>query len=783
MRKNTKKVDIIIIAVILLLIAGGIMLAFLSDDDRPDVSVIAADTNGDGTVTYIDYAGKTIGVGTGSMFDVLVEKNIPGVKLMYFNTYTDMVTALESGKVDAVCVDEPVIKYIMSTEDHAVDYLDEPIEEYNYGFAFPKTEAGKKLRDKFNEFLKKIKTDGTLREMENKWFSPDKSGHTLPEINNQGAEHGVLRLAVEALITPFAYLEGNRIVGYEVDIAYSFCKEYGYGLEVTDMSFNAIIPALNTGMSDFGCSSMNITEERAESVYFSEPDYVAGAVLAVRSSDVAKNSSAVTADMPISYFGDKRIGILTGSAYEPVAQKVFPDAEYMYFDVASDLALAAVSGKIDGYLMASDQAETMIAENPELFWLKEAAEDTAYAFAFPKTENGAVLRDKINAFLKKIKADGTMDALLKKWTEGEIEQSVDLTGFTGENGVLSIACDGTTPPWEYTYNGEVTGYEIELVAMFCREYGYIPDFDTMTFSAVIPGISTEKYDMAAANISVTAERAESVYFSDKESGSTVVFVTAAVGAESPQNAGNVGFLDSIVSSFEKNFIREDRWKLILEGIGTTCFITVMSALLGSVLAFLVCMFRRTGSRLANAISNIYVKLLQGTPVVVLLMILYYVILGKSGLEAVWVAIIGFTLNFGAYASEVMRSGIESIDGGQREAALALGYNENQAFFRFIFPQAAVRFLPVYKQEIVSLLKSTSIVGYIAIQDLTKMSDIIRSRTYEAFFPLIATAIIYFILAWVISLILKLVMKAFDRRHTARTRRKKETFRGQSGAAK
>ena len=106
----------------------------------------------------------------------------------------------------------------------------------------------------------------------------------------------------------------------------------------------------------------------------------------------------------------------------------------------------------------------------------------------------------------------------------------------------------------------------------------------------------------------------------------------------------------------------------------------------------------------------------------------------------------------------MRSGIESIDDGQREAALALGYNENQAFFRFIFPQAAVRFLPVYNGEIVSLLKSTSIVGYIAIQDLTKMSDIIRSRTYEAFFPLIATAIIYFILAWIISLILKFVLK-------------------------
>ena len=117
----------------------------------------------------------------------------------------------------------------------------------------------------------------------------------------------------------------------------------------------------------------------------------------------------------------------------------------------------------------------------------------------------------------------------------------------------------------------------------------------------------------------------------------------------------------------------------------------------------------------------------------------------------------------------MRSGIDSIDAGQREAALALGYSENQAFFRFIFPQAVVRFLPVYNGEIISLLKGTSVVGYIAIQDLTKMSDIIRSRTYEAFFPLIATAIIYFVLAWIISLILRFILKRVSpksKKHTS-----------------
>ncbi|MBQ3841726.1 MAG: ABC transporter permease subunit [Ruminiclostridium sp.] len=749
MRRNTKKVDFIIIAVIMLLIAGGIMVALVSSENEAS-----------GKHEYMsldDLKDKNIGVMIGSVYESFIEKNMPDTKISFFEKASDMVAAVSAGKIDGFASSDVQAERLIE-ENTGLKILSGSSAKTDVAFAFPKTDKGGALRDEFNEFLSGISSDGTLEALLNKWLSSGGS-HTM-DIPELSGRNGTLRMATTGTYEPYTYITDGKKVGLDIELAYSFCEKYGYGLEIEIMDFGALIPALASSTYDFAGANITVTEERAESVYFSD-SYTSNYI-----AFVVKGNSTVTENTPLSYFGDKKIGILTGSAYEPVAQKVFPDAEYMYFDVSSDLALAAVSGKIDGYLMATDQAETMIAENPDLFWLKEAAEDTAYAFAFPKTENGAVLRDKINAFLKKIKADGTMDVLLKKWTEGEIEQSVDLTGFTGENGVLSIACDGTTPPWEYTYNGEVTGYEIELVAMFCREYGYTPDFDTMTFSAVIPGISAEKYDMAAANISVTAERAESVYFSDKESGSTVVFVTAAVGAESPQNAGSVGFLDSIVSSFEKNFIREDRWKLILEGIGTTCFITVMSALMGSVLAFLVCMFRRTGSRLANAISNIYVKLLQGTPVVVLLMILYYVILGKSGLEAVWVAIIGFTLNFGAYASEIMRSGIESIDGGQREAALALGYNENQAFFKFIFPQAAVRFIPVYKQEIVSLLKSTSIVGYIAIQDLTKMSDIIRSRTYEAFFPLIATAVIYFILAWVISLILKVVLIGFDKRKRA-----------------
>ena len=409
--------------------------------------------------------------------------------------------------------------------------------------------------------------------------------------------------------------------------------------------------------------------------------------------------------------------------------------------------------------------------NSELTYLKEVFMKIPYGFAFQKADGKNELRDRMNDFLAKIQADGTYDEIVDTWFgEDESKKTVEFPAEGGQREIRYITAS-TMQPYSYIKDGKNAGLEVDIIARFCREYGYGLKIDSADFAGLIPAISSGTYDVASGNIMITEERAKSVDFSSVYYTTDAVAVVrkeAAAGAgsaaaEEGTPAEKQSFLESIKESFDKNFVREERYKLILEGIGTTCIITVLSVLAGSLLAFLICLFRRTDSLLAEKIANIYVKLLQGTPMVVLLMILYYVVFGKTGLSAMWVAVIGFSLNFGAYVSETLRSGIESIDPGQREAALALGYTENQAFFRFIFPQAALRQIPVYRGEIVSLLKNTSIVGYIAIKDLTKMSDIIRSRTYEAFFPLIVTAVIYFLLAFVIGLILKLVLGLLDPR--------------------
>jgi len=149
------------------------------------------------------------------------------------------------------------------------------------------------------------------------------------------------------------------------------------------------------------------------------------------------------------------------------------------------------------------------------------------------------------------------------------------------------------------------------------------------------------------------------------------------------------------------------------------------------------------------------------PMVVLLMILYYVIFGSVSIGGIVVAIIGFAFTFGSAVYGMLRMGVGAVDGGQYEAAYALGYSNRRTFYRIILPQAAPHILPAYKGEVVGLIKATSIVGYIAVQDLTKMGDIVRSRTYEAFFPLIAVTIIYFVLEGLIGFLVSRIGVCFS----------------------
>jgi len=239
-----------------------------------------------------------------------------------------------------------------------------------------------------------------------------------------------------------------------------------------------------------------------------------------------------------------------------------------------------------------------------------------------------------------------------------------------------------------------------------------------------------------------------------------VIIADAEGG-SQEGTDGKGFWPAFSDSFRRTFLTEERYLLVWQGVKVTLLISILSALFGTLLGFGICTMRRAKSAWACLPAKVFIRTVQGTPIVVLLMILYYIVFSSVDINPVVVAVIGFSINFAAYVSEMMRTGIDAVDKGQHEAAVALGFNRFQVFSKITLPQALRHELPVFKGEFVSMLKMTSVVGYIAIQDLTKMSDIIRSRTYEAFFPLIATALIYFAIAYAMTALLSLVELKID----------------------
>lgn len=213
--------------------------------------------------------------------------------------------------------------------------------------------------------------------------------------------------------------------------------------------------------------------------------------------------------------------------------------------------------------------------------------------------------------------------------------------------------------------------------------------------------------------------------------------------------------------FYLNFIADDRWKYIADGLAATLEITIVAVVIGIVLGFLVAIVRstydKTGKlKILNFLCNVYLTVIRGTPVVVQLMIIYFVICTSGDVSKLVVSMIAFGVNSGAYVAEIIRGGIMSIDNGQFEAGRSLGFNYIQTMRYIILPQVFKNVLPSLGNEFIVLLKETSVAGYIGMQDLTKGGDIIKSRTYDAFMPLIAVAIIYLALVLIFTKLLEIM---------------------------
>lgn len=209
----------------------------------------------------------------------------------------------------------------------------------------------------------------------------------------------------------------------------------------------------------------------------------------------------------------------------------------------------------------------------------------------------------------------------------------------------------------------------------------------------------------------------------------------------------------IGEDFYKCFIREDRYMLLLNGIGVTIKVSLVAALLGMVIGFVIAICNLSKNKLLNVFGKVYTDVIRGTPSVTQLMIIYFVVFASVHWEKWVIAAIAFSINSGAYVSEIIRAGILSIDKGQTEAGRSLGLTGAQTMRFIVVPQAVKNIFPALCNEFITLIKETAIVGYVGLMDIQKAGDFIKSATYQAFMPLIGTAVIYFVMIKILTLVL------------------------------
>lgn len=223
------------------------------------------------------------------------------------------------------------------------------------------------------------------------------------------------------------------------------------------------------------------------------------------------------------------------------------------------------------------------------------------------------------------------------------------------------------------------------------------------------------------------------------------------------------WFDKIVKMFEAAFVTGDRWKLYLNGLGVTLqiafFAAILGMIIGTALAFMKLSVKRNGKKTILAVlANIYIDVIRGTPAVLQLMIMWFIIFSNSK-NGIMIAVLSFGVNSGAYVAEIVRAGILAVDKGQMEAGRSLGLSKAQTMIYIVIPQAIKNVLPPIGNEFIVLLKETAIVGYVSLTDLTRVANQIASRTYEAFMPLIGAAVIYF----VVIKLLTILLEKFERR--------------------
>ena len=395
---------------------------------------------------------KVFAVPAGTAADQMVLDRFPEAGILYFNSVLHCALAVKEGKAHAAAYDLPVLTNIQANLD-GLTVLDEFIMDDQYGFAVRLDDQ--RLKEAMDRVLARIREDGTYDEMHNRWFPKQGDPGPMPDIPLNG-QNGVLNFGTAAVTEPMSYVFADQgVIGFDIEYARYIAQELGMELNIVNMEFGALLPALISGKVDMIGAGLSITEERAKSVLFSEPYYKGGLAVIVRSG-----SEAGTFDKRKQSGNErsKTLAVLLGSSHENYAREHYSEDQLMQYQTVPDLLLALKQGKTDAAFFATEMLEHVFRENPEIGILAEDVFFEPLGIIFHQENNS--LRLQFNDFLKEIRQNGVYDDMIHRWIENSGTVMPEIAQH-GENGDLPVAIVGNIGlPFTSLIDGKLAGFDI-----------------------------------------------------------------------------------------------------------------------------------------------------------------------------------------------------------------------------------------------------------------------------------------------------------------------------------
>lgn len=449
---------------------------------------------------------------------------------------------------------------------------------------------------------------------------------------------------------------------------------------------------------------------------------------------------------------DVTIGVAEGYIFGEVVEKEYPDAKLLYFADREDVYRALEMGDVDG--VADDEAIIRaIMRSTDLFTLTEGyVEPSDYAFIFPKNADGEKHRKEFSDYLKKIQENGDLQRIDEKWFGKDTDNKVseDVSSLAATNGTLSLAFDATTIPFSYFSAGKPVGYDIDLAIGFCREYGYGLMIQRTDFTSLLEGVAAANYDVGCGAITISDHRKETLLFSSPDyTGGISIVKRSEAELEADTDA-----ISSFARHFRKAFIEEDRWQLFLTGILTTFLIFFLAALLGSPFGLILFILSERGGPVLRWLTKAFAFLVHGVPVLMILFSLFYSFYRNMFMGGFIVSIIGFTLYFGDEVYQMIRNQAYAFENKDLTRDYHLLAIDGKTFFRKFRKHSGHILRRDYRERLVTLLKFTSVTGYIAVNDMSRVFETIRTESFEVVLPLLFTTIVYFVIIRLILLLFR-----------------------------